>query len=162
MNLSTKYILALNKIRDDMTGVSIWRYMLSDILYDIKDAFPKYSWVGIYLIDNDTLILETFLGKSTEHTKIKLDKGVCGASASSGETLIVGNVTEEECYISCDIAVKSEIVVPIKKNNLVIGVLDIDSDKKSAFTNEDKEFLEEVARLIGNSFPYIKKNENKE
>ena len=162
MNLSTKYILALNKIREDITGGNIWRYMLSDILYDIKDAFPKYSWVGIYLIDNDTLILETFLGKSTEHNKIKLDKGVCGASASKGETLIVGNVTEEERYISCDIAVKSEIVVPIKKNNLVIGVLDIDSDKKSAFTNEDKEFLEEVARLIGNSFPYIKKNENKE
>ena len=162
MNLSTRYLLVLNKIRDDITGGSIWRYMLTDIVYDLKIAFPKYSWVGIYLIENDVLALETFLGKSTEHTKIKLDKGICGASASSGETVIVGNVTEEERYISCDINVKSEIVIPIKKNNNIIGVLDIDSDKKKAFTNEDKEFLEEIARLIGNSFPTIIKNENKE
>jgi L-methionine (R)-S-oxide reductase len=157
MNLSTKYLTALEKIKEDASGVNIWRYMLPDIIYDLKNTFSKYSWVGIYLIDKDILLLDSFLGKSTEHTKIKFTEGICGACATAVETIIVGNVCEDNRYISCDLSVKSEIVVPIKKNNELIGVLDIDSDRKGIFTDEDKEFLEIVADLIGNTFPSINK-----
>ena len=76
----------LERIKGCICGGNIWRYMLSDVVYEIKQTFPKYTWVGIYLLDDGVLLLETFLGKATSHTKIPLDKGICGASASQKKT----------------------------------------------------------------------------
>jgi GAF domain-containing protein len=157
--LKDRYLKALVRIREDSSGVSIWRYMLSDIVYDLKEAFPKYSWVGIYLLDKNVLNLETYLGKPTEHTKIKISDGVCGVAVREGKSIIVNNVTENDKYIACDLNVKSEIVVPIIKDGEILGVIDIDSIKKDAFTDEDREFLEEVSSIISKTFPNVKKED---
>ncbi len=157
MAIKGKYLKILSRIKDDSAGASVWRYMLSDIIFDLKEAFPKYNWIGIYLLDGETLKLETYLGKPPSHAKIKISDGVCGRGVREKQTIIVGNVCEDPSYLSCDRFVKSEIVVPIMKDENILGVLDIDSIKKNAFTKEDEEFLKEVSTIIGNTFPKIKK-----
>jgi L-methionine (R)-S-oxide reductase len=101
------------------------------------------------------LVLETYLGKPTEHSKIKLSEGVCGASATSKKSILVEDVSKEDRYIACDLAVKSELVVPILNNGKIIGVIDIDSNQRNAFQEQDKEFLEMVAGLLAQTCPKI-------
>ena len=157
MAIKGKYLKVLSRIKDDSVGASVWRYMLSDIIYDLKEAFPKYNWIGIYLLDGDTLYLETYLGKPPSHTKIKISDGICGRGVREKQTIVVGNVCEDSSYLSCDRNVKSEIAVPIVRGEEILGILDIDSVKKNAFTKEDEEFLKEVSTIIGNTFPKINK-----
>jgi L-methionine (R)-S-oxide reductase len=157
MNVSKKHMQFLERIKGCICGGNIWRYMLSDVVYEIKQTFPKYSWVGIYLLDDGALILETFLGKATSHTKIPLDKGICGASASQKKTLLIQDVNKDERYISCDIAVKSELVVPIIRNGEVLGVLDIDSNHRDAFSEEEQALMEQAVALMIDAFPTIRK-----
>ncbi len=157
MAIKGKYLKVLSRIKDDSVGASVWRYMLSDIIYDLKEAFPKYNWIGIYLLDGDTLHLETYLGKPPSHTKIKISDGICGRGVREKQTIVVGNVCEDSSYLSCDRNVKSEIAVPIVGGGEILGILDIDSVKKNAFTKEDEEFLKEVSTIIGNTFPKINK-----
>lgn len=147
----------LERIKGCICGGNIWRYMLSDVVYEIKQAFPRYGWVGIYLLEDDMLILETFLGKATSHTRIPLDKGICGASASQKKTLVIQDVNKDDRYISCDIAVKSELVVPIIRNNEVLGVLDIDSNHRDAFSDEERYLMEQTVAMMIDAFPNIRK-----
>lgn len=105
------------------------------------------NWAGFYLLDKDRLVLGPFQGE-VACTIIPLDKGVCGAAASKRETIIVDNVNEFKGHIACSSKSKSEIVVPIIKDNNLIGVIDIDSPIYSRFSNKEKEFLEKVAELI--------------
>jgi len=155
MALTIKYQKAFDRIKETICGGNVWRFLLSEVVYEIKNAFPKYSWVGIYLLKDDTLYLETFLGKPTEHTKIKKSEGICGAAIREEKTLLVGDVNKDDRYISCDIGVKSEIVVPIRHNENMIGVIDIDSNQKSAFLEQDQELLERIASLLASSCPKI-------
>lgn len=155
MALTIKYQKAYDRIRETVCGGSVWRFLLSEVVYELKNAFPKYGWVGIYLLKDDILHLETFLGKPTEHIKIKISEGICGTAVREARTLLVGDVKKDDRYISCDIAVKSEIVVLIKHNEKIIGVLDIDSNLKAAFNEQDQEFLELVANLLASSCPKI-------
>ena len=85
---------------------------------------------------------------ATEHTKIPIGDGVCGAAAKSGITEIVDNVKKDDRYLACFLSTKSEIVVPIKKDGKIIGEIDIDSDKTASFNSNDKFFLEKVADII--------------
>ncbi|HOB54833.1 MAG TPA: GAF domain-containing protein [Defluviitoga tunisiensis] len=122
----------------------------------LSERIDYYNWVGFYLVDNKDkglLTLGPFVGEPTEHEKIKFGQGICGQAASSKKTFIVGDVTKEENYLSCSPKTKSEIVVPIfdKKGNIV-GEIDIDSHQKDAFDQDDKLFLEEIARLITDRF----------
>ena len=86
--------------------------------------------------------------QATEHTTISFGKGVCGAAAKSGETEIVDDVSKDERYLSCFLSTRSEIVVPIKKVHVVLGEIDIDSDKPAAFDTHDVMFLEKVADML--------------
>lgn len=105
------------------------------------------NWAGFYLLDKDRLVLGPFQGE-VACTIIPLGKGVCGAAASKRETIIVDNVNEFKGHIACSSKSKSEIVVPIIKDNNLIGVIDIDSPIYSRFSTIEKEFLEKVASLI--------------
>lgn len=116
---------------------------ISALLYKMEDI----NWAGFYLLDNGILILGPFQGE-VACTIIPLDKGVCGAAASKRETIIVDNVNEFKGHIACSSKSKSEIVVPIIKDNNLIGVIDIDSPISSRFSLKEKEFLEKVAELI--------------
>jgi len=155
MEINSKYQKAYDRIKEIFSGTSVWRFLLSEAVYEIKMVSSKYEWVGIYLLQGELLTLETFLGKPTEHSKIKLSEGVCGACASDKKTILVEDVAKENRYIACDLAVKSEIVVPIMRSGNVIGVIDIDSNQRNAFQDQDQEFLEMVANLIAVSSPKV-------
>jgi L-methionine (R)-S-oxide reductase len=115
----------------------------------LHDHVPHYSWVGIYLMDGDELVLGPWRGpQATEHVRIPVGQGVCGAAAASGETEIVGDVNADPRYLACFVSTRSEIVVPITLEGSVIGEIDIDSDQTDAFGRDDQAFLEHVAALI--------------
>ena len=114
----------------------------------LKDAMPHYSWVGIYLLEGDELVLGPFLGKPSPHTRIPLGRGICGAAATEKATIIVDDVNADARYLACSIETKSEIVVPIMNGDAVLGEIDIDSDQKAAFGQSDRALLEQVAALL--------------
>ena len=115
----------------------------------LHDRFDHYSWVGIYLVEEDDLVLGPWKGpRATEHVRIPIGQGVCGAAAASGETEIVDDVNADDRYLACFPSTRSEIVVPIVFDGKVVGEIDIDSDRPAAFSVEDRALLERVAVLI--------------
>jgi L-methionine (R)-S-oxide reductase len=140
------YKLAEKKIKKIILGGS---NVLTNIVYFLHKNFNHYNWVGIYVIKGDNLVLGPWCGKqATEHTKIPIGKGICGSAASTGKTEIVDDVNVDKRYLSCFVSTKSEIVVPIKKEKKVLGEIDIDSDRKNAFSRKDKIFLENLADML--------------
>ena len=123
--------------------------ILQDVVDVLYESFEKYSWVGIYLVEGDFLVLSAWNGKqATEHIKIPIGKGVCGSAAQNGKTEVVDEVSKDTRYLSCFLSTRSEIVVPIKKKNTVIGEIDIDSDVLAAFDKNDAVFLEKIADML--------------
>ncbi len=126
----------------------------------LKTRIPRYTWVGIYLLDGDELVLGPFLGKPSPHTRIPLGQGICGAAATAKATIIVDDVNADPRYLACSLETQSEIVVPILRDGVVDGVvdggveqavlgeLDIDSDARAAFGAEDRRMLEAVAGAL--------------
>ena len=114
----------------------------------LKRRMPDYSWVGIYLLDGNELVLGPFEGKPSPHTRIPLGRGICGAAAAEKATIIVDDVNADPRYLACSIETRSEIVVPIMDGNDVLGEIDIDSDRLAAFDTRDQEMLEAVAALL--------------
>ena len=139
------YDVAEKKIKEIISKGKPYDVLQSvvDFLYE---HFDKYSWVGIYIVKRDNLILDPWRGEqATEHTKIPIGQGICGSAARSGKTEIVADVSKDKRYLACFVSTKSEIVVPIKKEGIVIGELDIDSDIANAFDNKDDIFLGKIA-----------------
>ena len=114
----------------------------------LKREMAAYTWVGIYLLDGDELVLGPFLGKPSPHTRIPLGRGICGAAATEKQTIIVDDVNADPRYLACSLETRSEIVVPIVSGARVLGEIDIDSDRPAAFTAEDKRLLEAVASRL--------------
>jgi putative methionine-R-sulfoxide reductase with GAF domain len=115
----------------------------------LHERFPHYSWVGIYLIEDDALVLGPWKGpQATEHVRIPVGEGICGAAATSAHTEIVDDVNADERYLACFPSTRSEIVVPISYEGRVVGEIDVDSDRPAAFGPDDRAFLERVAVLI--------------
>lgn len=112
----------------------------------LKDAFG-FLWVGFYRFDGNELVLGPFQG-SLACTRIPLDKGVCGHSASIRQTVIVPDVDKFPGHIACSSASRSEIVVPLIKADRLIGVLDVDSEQPDFFSEVDRRYLEQVAALM--------------
>ena len=108
-----------------------------------------YSWIGIYLVEGDDLVLAAWQGpEPTEHVTIPIGEGICGSAAASGKTEVVDDVGADQRYLACFASTKSEIVVPITFGGDVVGEIDIDSDTPSAFGDDDQAFLEHVARMV--------------
>ena len=124
--------------------------VLQEVVDALHDGFEHYSWVGIYLVEGDDLVLGPWKGpEATEHVRIPVGHGICGAAAASGETEVVDDVNADPRYLACFPSTRSEIVVPISFEGRVVGEIDIDSDRPAAFTDDDRTFLERVAELIG-------------
>src|SRR6187549_3356596 len=104
----------------------------------LKSEMPSYSWVGIYLLEGDELVLGPFLGKPSPHTRIPLARGICGAAATGKQTIIVDDVNADPRYLACSLETRSEIVVPIMSGSRVLGEIDVDSNRPAAFHAEDK------------------------
>ena len=115
----------------------------------ILKTVPHYAWVGIYMLDEDDLVLRYYVGRPTEHVRIKVGQGICGAAVVDEHTIIVPNVCEDDRYIACSQETQSEIVVPIWSGGQIIGEIDIDSDLPDAFGEDDKRLLERVAVVLG-------------
>jgi GAF domain-containing protein len=115
----------------------------------LAERFEHYSWIGIYLVEGEDLVLGPWKGpEATEHVRIPIGQGICGAAAATGVTELVDDVHSDERYLSCFPSTRSEIVVPIAFEDQVVGEIDIDSDKPAAFGEDDRIFLERVALLI--------------
>ena len=120
---------------------------LSNFTAVLKQAFDKINWVGFYLFDGEKLYLGPFQGK-VACTQIELGKGVCGTSALSRKTIISADVNKFPGHIVCDSDSKSEIVIPLIKNDKLLGVLDIDSASLNAFDETDKKYLEYICNFL--------------
>jgi len=123
---------------------------LANITAILKEAFG-FFWVGFYLVKNNELVLGPFQG-TLACTRIAKGKGVCGTAWAQKTTLLVDNVDDFPGHIACSSLSKSEIVVPIIKNNAVVAVLDIDSDKKADFSATDRFYLENLCQYISTLF----------
>lgn len=119
----------------------------------LHERVLKYNWVGFYMLEPKAqppmLVLGVFEGAMTPHTRIPLNQGICGAAASTGETVVVDDVNKDSRYLACSLETKSEIVVPVFVHGKVVGELDIDSHFPAAFTEEHRELVEYCAQLVG-------------
>ena len=118
----------------------------------LKTGLNRYTWVGIYVMAGEELVLGPFLGKPSPHTRIPLDRGICGAAASQRATVVVDDVSSDPRYLACSLETRSEIVVPIMSGDTVLGEIDVDSDQAAAFGEADRALLEEVAGALAARF----------
>ena len=113
----------------------------------INALIGRINWCGFYLAKDNELILGPFQGMPA-CTKIEIGKGVCGTSALKRETLVIKDVHKFKGHIACDAASNSEIVVPIVKDDKLIGILDLDSDEFDRFTELEKDYLERSVLIL--------------
>jgi L-methionine (R)-S-oxide reductase len=134
-------------------GSSTAKALMQGVCKLLHERMLKYNWVGFYILEPGTkpaiLVLESFTGAMTPHTRIPLNQGICGAAASSGKTIVVDDVSKDSRYLACSLETKSEIVVPIFVKNRVAGELDIDSHFAAAFGAEDQRLVQYCAELVG-------------
>ena len=127
--------------------------LMTSIVALMHENLSNYNWVGFYMLEKEAgeewLVLGPFRGAATPHTRIPLNQGICGAAASSGETVIVDDVGADPRYLACSLETRSEIVVPIFVRGKVAGELDIDSHVPAAFGTEDRQLCEHAAGLVG-------------
>ncbi len=117
---------------------------VSSLLYS---TIPDLNWLGFYILKGNDLVVGPFQGQPA-CVRIPLGKGVCGTAAKEKKTLLVDNVIDFPGHISCDSQTKSELVVPIIKGGVVMGVLDVDSPTLKRFTKLEKDFFEKVVNQI--------------
>jgi L-methionine (R)-S-oxide reductase len=147
-NTLRNHATVLERIRTAMKGERDSTQAMESAVQLLKEGMPDYHWVGIYMLDGNELVLGPFRGKPSPHTRIPLGRGICGAAASEKQTIIVDDVNADPRYLACSVETTSEIVVPIMKGNDVLGEIDVDSDRRAAFDQRDRQMLEEVAQLL--------------
>ena len=123
---------------------------LKEVCAVLQRERRHYHGVGIYFLDGQELVLGPYVGAPSPHTRIPVDKGICGAAVREGRTVNVPDVNADPRYLACSLETKSEIVVPIPhpRDGRILGELDIDSHAPNAFTADDHALLEEVARQL--------------
>lgn len=117
---------------------------LSALIYE---TLPDLNWAGFYFLENGVLVLGPFQGRPA-CIEIPVEKGVCGAAVRENRSQLVGDVHAFIGHIACDSVSRSELVVPIRKDGVPVGVLDLDSPSLSRFTEADRDGLERVVRAI--------------
>ena len=148
-NKSEQYESITSQIKGLLTGERDYVANLANVAAALKEQFG-WLWVGFYLVKNDELVLGPFQGP-VACTRIKKGKGVCGHCWESENTVIVPDVEKFPGHIACSSLSKSEIVIPIFKDQTVIAVFDIDSELLDQFDETDKKHLETICKLISES-----------
>ncbi|AMW32813.1 sensor domain-containing diguanylate cyclase [Fervidobacterium islandicum] len=140
-----------SKLKEEITKLDN-ENLLQNICKLLDKNVPYYNWTGFYLMDekeDGILVLGPYVGEPTEHVRIPVGRGICGQAAATKLTFVVQDVSSETNYLSCSPHVKSEIVVPILRNDgSVFGEIDIDSHFKAPFDERDTEFLEWIAKQL--------------
>jgi L-methionine (R)-S-oxide reductase len=145
-NKMEQYQNLIPQIKGLLTGEPDLIANLANIAAALKEQFGWF-WVGFYIVKNDELVLGPFQGP-VACTRIKKGRGVCGHSWEKAETIMVSDVEKFPGHIACSSLSKSEIVVPILRNGIVWGVLDVDSDLLDHFNRYDQLYLEQIVALI--------------
>ena len=140
--------LLLGQVRGLATRAADATSLMAQTVELLRRERPHYQWVGVYLLEGETLALGPYVGKPTPHTRIPFNQGICGAAASTGKTIVVDDVNADPRYLACSLETRSEIVVPIQRDGNILGEIDIDSDTPAAFTDEDRRLLEAVAEIL--------------
>ncbi|MCM3072299.1 GAF domain-containing protein [Staphylococcus equorum] len=143
----TNYDLLQKQVASLIEDESSLIAILSNVSALLNDSLDQINWVGFYLIENNELILGPFQGHPA-CVHIAIGKGVCGTAVETNESQLVEDVNAFPGHIACDANSKSEIVVPIHKDNQIIGVLDIDAPITNRFSNTDKIALEEIVKIL--------------
>ena len=120
---------------------------LANVSALIFDTLEDLNWAGFYLLEGETLVLGPFQGKPA-CIEIPVSRGVCGAAVREDRSQLVPDVHAFSGHIACDSASRSELVVPLRKDGNVFGVLDLDSPSPARFTEADREGMERLARVI--------------
>lgn len=141
-----QYAALLPQIDGLLTGETDLIANLANICGALKEQFG-WLWVGFYLVKGEELVLGPFQGP-VACTRIRKGKGVCGSSWAEARTLIVPDVEQFPGHIACSSLSRSEIVVPIVRNGLVLGVLDVDSTELNQFDETDQRYLEAIVEMI--------------
>ena len=147
----------IEDVRNEVNQMALVARTADDLMRSmakhLHERMLKYNWVGFYMLEPGAkppvLVLGAFEGAMTPHTRIPLNQGICGAAASSGQTVVVDDVNRDPRYLACSLETKSEIVVPVFAHGKVVGELDIDSHFPAAFTPEHQELVQHCARLVG-------------
>ena len=147
MTKKEKYELIDSQIKSLCDGVKFKQANLANISSLLYHELPDVSWVGFYLFEDDKLVLNSFQGKPA-CVVIEKNKGVCGKAFSENKIIVVPNVHEFVGHIACDSLSNSEIVIPLRKENKVIGVLDIDSYLLNRFLKGDVCGLAQIGLTI--------------
>ena len=125
---------------------------MKHIAQHLHEKMSRYNWVGFYLVDpkdSSMLVVGPFVGSFTPNARIPLDTGLCGACASTGQTVVVDDVSKDKRYLSGSTMVKSEIVVPIFAKKKLAAELDIESYFENTFNPAEREFAEACAAVVG-------------
>jgi len=123
---------------------------------ELIDAFSgDFNWTGFYMMRKGALEIGPYVGPTTEHTRIELHKGICGAAAAEHKTIIVDDVRADPRFLACSLKTRSEIVVPLMDGDAVLGEIDIDSDLPAGFSSKDRTMLEAVAKVVVNRLKQI-------
>ncbi len=139
--IAEQYTTLAKQLNALLTGESDRIANLSNASALLNQFLPNINWVGFYVLQGEQLVLGPFQGLPA-CVRIPIGRGVCGTAVSKAETMVVKDVHEFPGHIACDAASQSEIVIPLKKEGEVIGVLDIDSPIVNRFSKEDQEGLE--------------------
>ncbi len=126
-----------------LTGASLRRLAMT-----LLDGLPAYDWSGIYRLEGDELILDEYVGASTEHTRIPVGKGVCGTAVAEQRNQVIEDVRELANYLACNTQTRSEIVVLIRREGQILGQIDIDGHTVGAFDASDEAMLEAMAEVL--------------
>lgn len=120
------------------------RKQAMNLLSELND----YQWSGIYRLEGRELHLDEYVGASTDHTRIPVGTGVCGAAVATNSNMIVEDVRTLDNYLACSVETRSEIVVLIRQGDQILGQIDIDGHTVGAFGESDEALLEEVAQVL--------------
>ena len=125
--------------------------LMEAIVQRLHDTMTRYNWVGFYLIDKDrpgSLVLGPHVGSFEPHESISLDKGLCGAAATTKKTVVVNDVAKDPRYLRGSELVKSEMVTPIITRGVLYGEIDINSYFAETFNFDEQKFVEACAALV--------------
>jgi GAF domain-containing protein len=145
-NKASQYQSLLPQIKGLLEGETDLVANMANITAALKEQF-NWLWVGFYVVKNEELVLAPFQGP-VACTRIKKGRGVCGTSWATAKTLIVPDVEKFPGHIACSSLSKSEIVIPVFKQQKVVAVLDIDSEAPDQFDQTDQQYLETIVSFL--------------
>jgi L-methionine (R)-S-oxide reductase len=148
-NTFAQVVVEIDRFAESASDLAALQQFIVEL---IPERLHYYHWTGFYMLDPEDasmLVLGPYRGAPTEHVRIPVSEGICGAAVAQDQTVIVEDVTSDPRYLACSLETKSEIVVPIHAHGKVAGEIDIDSHDFAAFSSRDSEFLERCAAIVG-------------